>query len=376
MIAGGHHVTALPELTLQKIPDLNGVVCGEGEMPMLYLAQGRPPEEIPGLWWRRGQDYMHKNEAQQVHKLDDLPFPALDLLDMNFYTRKGRNAIRGHYLAVVSMITSRGCVRKCEFCSESLTYGKGVRFHSPAYVVEWMEQILQDYPHVNGIYFHDNDFLADPQRTEEICNLILARRLEKRMRFAIQARAERIEPQMLKLLYRAGCVSIEIGVESARQEMLDQVGKGSTVEMNEKAISWCKQADISVHAYMLTRVEGETIRDLEERLIWLKRIRPSTFSWHPLEIHPGTRLYNRLGRSFYENNEWTEENISNYYQQDVLSTISADDRKAWMKDHYQPFQKWCSRQHMLRVNTPAVLAALTAKKLGANLNEIAARRKR
>jgi radical SAM superfamily enzyme YgiQ (UPF0313 family) len=88
--------------------------------------------------------------------LDDLPFPNLDLLDMKFYTRpvplpSGGLPFNGHHAHL------RGCNRRCEFCAESMTFGKGVRFHSPGYVIEWVKKMIKDYS-PEGIYFCDNNF--------------------------------------------------------------------------------------------------------------------------------------------------------------------------------------------------------------------------
>ncbi|MGA7875418.1 MAG: radical SAM protein, partial [Desulfoferrobacter sp.] len=198
IVAGGHHANALPELTLQKIKGLTGAIQGEGEPALLALADGQSPSQIPGLWWRNGDSISH-NPPQQISNLDSLPFPAYHLLDMSFYTRSNVLTFRGRYLSSISMLTSRGCPKMCSFCSESSTYGKGVRFHSPEYVVDWVRSTLNEYP-IQGIYFHDNDFLIDRQRAIEICNDFIRRGFNKRFRWAIQARSDNIDLDILELL--------------------------------------------------------------------------------------------------------------------------------------------------------------------------------
>jgi anaerobic magnesium-protoporphyrin IX monomethyl ester cyclase len=337
LVAGGHHATAMPEMTLLKIPDLDGVVEGEGEMVLKKLAAGLDPAAIPGLWWRDEERGISHIPAQAIDPLDDLPFPALDLLDMAFYTRPGRFAIRGHYLSTVSVLTSRGCVKRCDFCTESLTYGRGVRFHSPDYVIEWIKQVLTDYPNAEGVYLHDNDFLIDEERARTICEKILSTGLEKRMKWSIQTRVDRVHPEILKLLKKAGCISIELGIESALQKQLDSVHKGTTGDLNERAIRLCREQGFSTHVSMIAGFEGETISDLVENLRWLKRAKPNTFSWFSLEIHPGTSLYQRKGDRFFELNAWSEENIANFYNGEGLSTIPPKERSRWMKKNFLPY---------------------------------------
>jgi radical SAM superfamily enzyme YgiQ (UPF0313 family) len=365
VVAGGHHVSALPELTLLKIPGLNGIVQGEGESAINSLARGENPASIPGVWWKNKESIIVHTPAQQIDNLDTLPLPALDLLDMPFYTRPTMNTIRGHYLSTVSLLTSRGCNYRCDYCAESLTYGRGVRFHSPGYVIEWIKQVRKDY-RVNGIYFHDNDFLIYENRSREICERIISAGLSGKIKWAIQTRVNRLKPDMIKLLKRAGCILVEVGVEAASQRELDLVNKQTTVYANEQAIALCRNEGISIHAYMLTALEGEIIEDLEQRIQWVKRVKPSTFDWHPLKIHPGTLLYQKKGDGFFEASEWTEENIVNYYKKDTLSCISQEKRREWMKRHYIRYHKRHHRLHILKVNAPIKLLQIFVKKIRAS----------
>jgi anaerobic magnesium-protoporphyrin IX monomethyl ester cyclase len=356
-IAGGHHATALPELTLQKIPGLDGVVKGEGEMATLKIAMGENPETIPGVWWRKRNGTIGHTPPHQIENLDDLPFPDLNLLDMDFYTSPSLDSIRGHFLSVAPILTSRGCTNRCDFCAESLTYGRGIRFHSPEYVIEWVKKILVEYQ-VEGIYLCDNNFLAHEERAREICEKILSKGLNRNFKWAIQARANSIHPDILRLLKKAGCILIELGIESTSQVHLNSIHKGTTLSINERAIALCRKERIYAHAFFMTGFEGETLSDLDQGLRWIKQAKPDSFSWYPLDIHPGTALYQKRGNQFFEKNEWTEENISRYYGVDHLSSISKKERDRWKKKYLQPYQKWHYRVTILRVNPISKLAPL------------------
>jgi anaerobic magnesium-protoporphyrin IX monomethyl ester cyclase len=346
IVAGGYHATALPELTLRKIPALDGVVAGEGEIALPRLAGRELPWQIPGVWWRDGEEIrLPVIPAAQVEDLNQLPLPALDLMDMAFYTRRTDGVIRRHNLSVTTVISSRGCKRRCRFCAESLTYGRGVRCHSPAYVLEWIQRVVTDYQ-VDGIHFHDNDFLVDEGRAREICEAILEAGLERKIKWSIQARADRLNAQTARLLKAAGCVLVEIGVETGTQDELDQIAKGTTTEMNKEVVKICRKAGLDVHAYMLTQLESETIADLERRLAWLKKAKPTSFQWTGLAIHPGTVLYEEKGNDFFAAHEWTEEAITEHYRTD-LSAIPPDVRKQWMARHFGPYTRYHWWRHAL-----------------------------
>lgn len=347
ILAGGYHATALPELTLRKIPDLNGVVTGEGEIALSRLASGEIPWQVPGVWWREGEEIRPPlAPAEQIEDLDLLPQPALDLMDMDLYTQRTDGVIRRHNLSVATLVASRGCLRKCRFCAESLTYGRGVRLHSPAYVLDWMRRVVTDYQ-VDGIHFHDNDFLVDEQWAREICHGIRAAGLDRKVKWSIQARADHLDSEMARLLKASGCALVEIGIETGCQDELDRMAKGTSPAVNKEAIALCRKAGLDVHAYMLTALENETISDLEQRLAWLKSARPTSFQWTPLHIYPGTVLYAEKGDDFYAAQEWTEEAIAEYYRTDRLSAIPPEARQEWMSRRFAPYARWHEWRHAL-----------------------------
>jgi radical SAM superfamily enzyme YgiQ (UPF0313 family) len=362
IIAGGHHATALPELTLERIPELDGVVAGEGEIIMTRLANGENPDTLPGVYWRQG-DSLSGSAHELIKDLDSLPFPALDLLDMPFYCRKRGAIVRGKRLSTLSIITARGCYHRCPFCSESLTYGKGVRFHSVDYAVDLMRYMLSKYP-VDAFYFHDNDFLADENRAAALCEAMIRSGFDKRMSFVIQARVDRLTPDILSLLKRAGCTMIELGIESFEQKNLDFIGKGVTVQQNEKALNLIEKTGISAHAYMMTGFPGETLEDLEQVLSRIKSIKGDvTFTLSPMTIDPGTRLYRDKGSSFFEINPWTRESVSAYYNQDPLSTLDRGSRKLWMNERGRPWLKSSRRRSFFRRNPFSSMFVLIYEKV-------------
>ncbi len=357
MIAGGHHTTALPEESLRKIDGLNGVIAGEGEQALVQFAEGKDPCGIPGFWWKKPDGTIRHTPPVQIESLDDLPFPDYSLINSRFYLQRNYMTIRGFFLSSLSMITSRGCVRRCEFCSESLTFGRGVRFHSPEYVKEGIRTLLASYP-IDGIYFHDNDFLIDRERAEKICEAILPLQRERRFRWSIQARVDRIDRNIIQLLKKAGCVTIEMGVESSLQENLDAIGKKTNTEKIEEAIALCRDGGISVHANMITGLEGETIDTLEKELAWMKRVKPHSFSWSNLEIHPGTALYKRKGNRFFESHQWDRETVLRFYEQSSLSTVSPKEKRDWLRKQYVPYHLKTHLWHLFLNNYPRKIVSI------------------
>jgi anaerobic magnesium-protoporphyrin IX monomethyl ester cyclase len=337
--AGGYHATALPELTLRKIPELDGVVAGEGEQVLAQLADGADPAALPGVWRRDGSEIRApQNPHAQVADLDGLSLPAFDLMDMGYYTGRSEFTIRGRNVRSSTLITSRGCAYRCRFCVESLTYGRGIRFHSAEYVLAWVQKLVADYP-LDGLHFHDNDFLADEGRVREICAGLQSLGLHRRLRWGIQARADRLTEDLARLLRQSGCVLVEIGIETGSQEELNHLGKQTTVDAGEQAVRLCRRAGLDTHAYLLQQTEDETLETLERHLAWLKRADPVSFQMSNLSIFPGTPLYAEKGGEFFARSPWTEEAVVKYYSTDHVSSLAPEIRRAWMRKKFAPFAR-------------------------------------
>lgn len=365
LIAGGHHASALPEITLRRIEGLDGVIQGEGEVAFAKLAAGEKPAAIAGMWWKNGNSQIHMSPPEQIRDLDILPFPDLNLLDMAFYTRPTLLSIRGHYLSTLSILTSRGCRYSCSFCTEPLPHGKGVRFHSLEYVMELLRKIAISYD-AQGLYFHDTDFLTDIDRAEQFCQLFIRYKYHKRFKWAIQTRANRINPQIAKLLKRSGCVLVELGVESSLQRQLNEVNKQLSVTASEKAIKVCQNTGLKVHLNIIVGFNQETIADLNSKIDWVKRHNPDSFEFFRLLIHPGSQLYTLYGNAFFENLLWSRRNVSNYYLHMAIAAFTNDEYDCWCRHSYQKYRKWHWRKMILLSNPKNKVAKLAIRKINAD----------
>jgi len=359
IIAGGHHATAMPEHTLKKIPGIDFVAAGEGEYTMLSLADGKDPCSIPGLFPRDTGNSSF--QFAQTSNLDELPQPDYEIFDMDYYTRANSYTIKGIYLRVAPILVSRGCVNNCKFCTESLTYGKGVRFHSTDYVIENIERLIADYS-VEGIYFTDNNFLSSYSHAENICRKIIARNLHKKIKWAIQAGTTSVNNEILGLLAEAGCVKIEFGMESIKDSNLKSMNKNATADLNEIVLSLCRKNGIKAHSYFMIGFEGENISDLDNFLSWINKFRPHTFSLSLLSIYPGTLLYEASGNKFFEKNTWTRNNIENYFKHDKFSNITKEERSEWYLKTFKPFCRKYFRKALLQANPVSTILKMAYKK--------------
>lgn len=165
VIAGGPHAAVSPGDFLSET-NVDVVVMGEGELILpevvnYFGGDGKDLRDIKGIAFRNGGqgDIVVNPRADPVEELDDLPFPAYHLLNLEDYFLVHEKGFKGRSYASVSqtmpVITSRGCPFNCCFCSVHLHMGRKWRAHSAHYVLEHLK-LLKDRYGVRHIDFEDD----------------------------------------------------------------------------------------------------------------------------------------------------------------------------------------------------------------------------
>lgn len=145
-VFGGPHCAGEPAATLNMAKDVDCLVRGEGEMAMLDLASGVSFSQVGGLSYRNSDGTIAYNpDRPLIEPLDNLPLPARDLLDMDYYTRPSRFISRNLSLRATHIFTARGCPNNCYYCAGPLMGRRKVRFHSPQRVVSEIEELIVKY---------------------------------------------------------------------------------------------------------------------------------------------------------------------------------------------------------------------------------------
>ena len=308
IVMGGPHSTGEPELTLKLTDDIDAICRGEGEFTMLDLAGGKNLSEIPGLSFKSGSKVVHNAGRPLMDNIDDLPMPALHLLDMEFYLRPSRFTSRNLSLRTTSIFTARGCPYRCNFCAGPLIFSGKVRFHSAQRVIAEIERLIADYG-IEALYFAEDMFLSDKRRANEILRLFIHNNINKKIRWFAQAKASVIDEGLLKLMKDAGCVGIEYGFESGSQDILNKMNKKARVEDNVKAAKLTEKVGLRYQANMIAGYPGETRRDFEMTIAFLKKIKPSNIGFNLFMALPGTPEYIRLKEAGDISYDW--ENVGN-----------------------------------------------------------------
>jgi radical SAM superfamily enzyme YgiQ (UPF0313 family) len=230
---------------------------------------------------RRGSVYRQGGDLDY----DGLPLPAYDLVNMHHYYNNTRRNTR-----FMTIYTSKGCPYNCIYCTVRRTKWKA---KSAARVVGEIRHLVQDYG-VKEISFFDETFTLDRQRVVDICQGLLS----------IDIIWYRVDPELLKLMRKAGCRGISYGVESGNQTVLDDAKKGHTVEQARHAIKWAKEAGIKTYASFMVGLPGESWDTVQETLEFIKGALPNGAQFNVAVPYPGTELY-----EIAKTNGWIAENL-------------------------------------------------------------------
>ena len=322
-VVGGPHVTAVPVEFLQEAKCIDVVVVGEGEYTMLGIAkcvEGKKKiSEVQGIAYREEDGKVKQNAPRPfIEDLDELPYPAYHLVDMEQYLNPKRIEYRSFKDRAVSMITSRGCPFNCNFCSVHLHMGKKFRANSVDYVIKHIEYVINKFG-VKTIFFEDDNLTFDMKRFEAICDKII----EKRLRFNWETpngiRADYLTLNLLKKMKRSGCQSVFFGIESGDQCILDNViGKSLNLKKVVNVAKMCKDIGIRTAAFYIIGFPGETKENMMktvELALRLKRDFDVGMLLHVATPSLGTRLYEECQKKGY-----IEENLTSRAFAEVRQT--------------------------------------------------------
>lgn len=294
VIMGGAHPTILYQQILSNYENVDIVVRGEGEISLLEIVKGIDLNKIPGIAYRDGKKIITTAARKHVANLDKLSFPAWDLIadiiDQYPTTAPFKN-FRGidlHNGPRISVVYSRGCPGKCDFCS-SWWIWKGWRHRSAKNMVDEIEWLYKSL-NIRHFWFADDALTVDKQATIDLCNEIIKRSLH--IGFFATTRSDHVDLEILKKLHEAGCYEISYGIETASSKLLAKMKKENNVQTSKNAIALTKQAGIRACALLITGSVGETRETIDETVEFIRETDPEGIgSVGGLWILPGTGLY-------------------------------------------------------------------------------------
>lgn len=303
IITGGYHATLAPEEVI-SFPTIDIICRGEGEMALAELMNDPKNTHIQNLWFKKGKRIIKNSVRPLMEDLDKLPFPDRNMLDYQEHLDLDKKGERN-----IKVMASRGCPYFCTYCSNKYlrsiysNQNKYLRFRSPKNVIREIKLLKSKYD-FETVGFHDDNLTLDKKWLKEFAILY---KKEINLPFYAATRAEYCTEEILKILKKAGCYLLLIGVESGDEKYRSSMMKRfMTNKATIDAFHRARKIGLQTWSFTMVGLPQENRRMLL-RTLWLNwKARPDFVMasiFYPLK---GTEL----GDLCYQNN-WVNQKKKN-----------------------------------------------------------------
>ncbi len=241
-------------------------VVGEGELPLLrFLRSARKGGQTAFFEELRGEDLA---VVPDYTDFDTVSYPRTDS---------------------VSVLLSRGCIRKCAFCAERLLYKK-FRVCPVGTVIEtigvYRKKGMQNF------IFHDSLINGDLSALEKLCDGIIGKFGAVNWEAQIAVRRD-MPDRLFRRIKESGCYHLFVGLESGSDSMLRAMRKGFRARDAADFFRRMRGAGLSFGVSLITGFPGETAAHFEESLDFLMRhkdVIPKIEQVNPFIYYDGTGM--------------------------------------------------------------------------------------
>lgn len=264
VISGGPHSVVAGERLLDN-QNIDFGIVGEGETTIVRLMSaletGENLANVDGVAYRRnGKGFMTKS-PDFIEQLDELPFPAWDLLDIKQYAgfSNWNGIIKEKFYFPI--ITSRGCPYHCIYCHN--IFGKKVRGRSPQNVFSEI-MFLSDVYNAREFHIIDDIFNFDSGRVKEICRLIIDSGMNFSFAFPNGLRADIMTDELVGLLKKIGTYKINYAIETASPRLQAMIKKNLEIEKALGIIKKTSRAGIITGGFFMLGFPSEKREEMAE----------------------------------------------------------------------------------------------------------------
>lgn len=294
ILFGGPHVSCYGKKLMEEASAVDFAIVGEGEKAIVSLCN-QENEKVPNLFYRDKGEVKFTYHDDFIQDIDSIEFPKFRAFDMSLYSDK-----------VISLYTSRGCYANCIFCTVGQTMGKKMRGRSAESVTDevryWYTQGIRDF------YINDDMFVFSRTRLLAICESFRRYFPDIRLRLNNGVRADRVNYEILRLMYDSGFRRVSYGVESANDDILQYIKKGETLDNIKEAVRLSVEIGYHVNLFNIIGLPQETPEHVLRTIKYASESGAHTAEFFNLIPYPGTELYEWAVKNGYllwaENDEY------------------------------------------------------------------------
>ncbi|MBA3017027.1 MAG: B12-binding domain-containing radical SAM protein [Proteobacteria bacterium] len=355
VVWGGIHGSLMPEQTI-KSKYIDILVTGEGDYSFAEvveaLEEGKGLSNIKGLYYKEKGEINNTGRRKLIAKLDELPDLPYGLIDIEKYYGFDINAGRS-----ITLMTSRGCPFRCAFCYNTTYYRNTWRGMSAKRTIEKIKYVVDNFG-IKNIFFQDDNFCANLKRFEDIVNGILKEKIDITwgLMGARVSSLKLMSDSLLDKAVKAGCVNVDVGIESGSERILKLISKDNTIPeilaVNKKLAKHFYRMKYTFIMGIPTETEEELLQSVRFAIKLCKdnpHVLPLFFVYC---AYPGTSLCNLALRHGFKEpknlEEWSEIN----YETAHLHYPWLDKKRIKMLKNFEFASLFASKNNDYKIKSP------------------------
>ena len=300
IVAGGEHITAVPEFSLKQAKPLQVCVLGEGEETIVNLLdsyqKGSDFSLVEGVIFKNSEgDLVKTAKRNRIKAVEEIPYPAWDLLPVESY-QENKMVYGVTHDRSLPLLASRGCPYACTFCSNPVMWGKKYNIRSPKHVADEIEFFHNKY-NIKNFDFFDLTAVLKKDWVVEFATEIINRNLMITWQLPAGTRSEAIDRECAKHLYLSGCRHLSYAPESGSPKILKLIKKKVNISKMLESMRYAYEEKLQIKLNMIFGLPDETHLDVWKTYwfliqcswIGVHEVGPSSF-----QPYPGSALFDRL----------------------------------------------------------------------------------
>ncbi len=286
-VAGGPHVTLAYEECLRENPEIEYCFIGESDESFIdfvrRLEEGQDPRGVAGIACRQDGEVI-ATERRYIEDLDSLPAPSLESIE--HFSFKGFR---------YPMITSRGCPYPCTYCCVGVVSSKKWRARTPENIIAELRAVKEKYG-ITSFEILDDNFTLRVDRAKKFCRLLIESGMNLDWYCHNGIRADKIDMELARLMKKAGCASVALGIESGDAEIFDSIKKGEPLEAVVNAVKCIQAAGMKAVGYFIIGLPGDSLEGIKKTIRFQRQLGLDHFTYGILNPYPYTEVYDVIKR--------------------------------------------------------------------------------
>lgn len=300
LVAGGEHATALPEYSLRDCPELDMIIRGEGEFPILKLVEMEDIEEgresVPGLaWLDENGIYRESIQVARVKDIDELPRPYWPEGYLPSFWQAGKS-FGVQTARDMPLLVSRGCPFQCTFCSNPKMWTTRYTLRGVEEVIDEIKTYIDKWD-ITAVQLYDLTAITKKSWVVELCRRLKEEKINIKWSLPSGTRSEALDDETLGLLSESGCNYLVYAPESGSAETLKAIKKKIDLETFNKSVISAKKAGLVLRTNLIIGFPDETRKNVFRTIrygLWLASKGVDEVSINIFSPYPGSELFDRL----------------------------------------------------------------------------------